>query len=243
MGDILSFLAPLLYTPRNYGQVLNKLAGFALYQVYLITLLLRNVPQIDDAFRSVETCGTLGKLLGAVPQSDVLNLFGLMIAILAALLSHASRLHDRISDLLRIRRQFDVNHILLPLAEGVKSKADKEKVSANRDKLMRAVFYRYASSRDEQPLVDKHDIEHALTAWTSLWTCVEGFVWWAMGAFVALIFGAWSLFIAFAIIAAVLLALGVARHASLKRFAAPQIDAIVRNCDAAKSIKGEFDAL
>jgi hypothetical protein len=39
----------------------------------------------------------------------------------------------------------------------------------DRHPLMRETFYKYASSRSEHPLVDKHDIESALEAWHMYW--------------------------------------------------------------------------
>jgi hypothetical protein len=46
-------------------------------------------------------------------------------------------------------------------------------IDDHRDSLMRDVFYRFASSKSDNPVVDKHDIEHALNAWAWFWAFVE----------------------------------------------------------------------
>src|SRR5690606_15472439 len=84
-------------------------------------------------------------------------------------------LHDRISDIFFIRRNFDVKHILLPTARNVGVNIDKEiinKIIKERRPLMNQVFYRYASSRNE-PVVDKHLIEKALDTWSWFWVFLE----------------------------------------------------------------------
>src|SRR5206468_2567149 len=83
-----------------------------------------------------------------------------IFCLLVAWIGYAVRFHDRMSDLFGIRKRFDRNYILLPLAILTRSQLSAfqlNRVDANRDSLMRRVFYRYASSRAEKPLVDKHD--------------------------------------------------------------------------------------
>ncbi len=130
---------------------------------------LRDIPPIGAAFRSAETYGNLGEAIAVIPHASAVNVSGLALALLVALASHIVQLHDRVSDVLGIRRRFDVNKILVPLAMlvGLKLTPDQIRiVRSKRDSLMREVFYRYASSGAENPLVDKHDIQHALAAWS-----------------------------------------------------------------------------
>jgi hypothetical protein len=56
---------------------------------------------------------------------------------------------------------------------------------SNRDILMRTVFYPYVSSRADTPLVEKHDIERALDAWSWYWLLVEAIPLSLLGALVA----------------------------------------------------------
>jgi hypothetical protein len=119
----------------------------------------------DAFFTSIESWGPIGKVVGIIPHHGVLNLSGLVIAFIVAALTHMFHFHDLISDVFGIRRRFDRKTILIPLAKRVGSAITKDKeakIAQRRDELMHSVFYKYASSRANNPLVDKHDIEHAL---------------------------------------------------------------------------------
>jgi len=237
MGDFLNLVTPFFSTPTTYAQMLKKLAGLAFYEVFLITFLLRSIPQVDGALESVESL---------IPHSTMYNLGGLAIALLVALLSHIVHLHDRISDLIGIRRRFDRNHILIPLAElvGVKiTPQRREAMAQNRDRLMREVFYKYASSRAENPLVDKHDIEHALAQWAWLWAFVEGTVFFSIGAAVALVFGGSRLGVWLLAVALAFVAIAFALSFRLPRYARAEIEAIAADNSARRHVRASFDAL
>jgi hypothetical protein len=108
---------------------------------------------------------------------------------------------------------------------------------------MHAVFYKYASSRDNHPLVDKHDIEHALNAWSWLWVFAEGVFYFGVGAIIAWWFGSRNLAATFAIVSTALLVLAVVQCARLDRYARPQIDTIAADPTASHEVKRKFDAL
>src|SRR5262249_31588283 len=124
---------------------------------------------------------------------DKLNLAGAAIALLVAGFSYALHLHDRVSDLFKVRHRFDRGSILFPLALLVGAKLSPiqlNAVDANRVTLMHQVFYKYTSSRLDKPLVDKHYIEHALDAWSWFWILLEGMVLLMASAVIALYFDA-----------------------------------------------------
>jgi hypothetical protein len=237
LGELLNFIAPFFATPTNYAEMLKKLAGFAFYQALLISLLLRQIPQVDAGLRSLEA---------SVPFASGYELGAVLIALLAALISHVLPLHDRISDLFQIRQRFDTQHIMLPLAGLVGAKLTPEgtlELTRDRHRLMREVFYKFASSRDPSPLVDRHDIEHALSQWAWFWAFIEGIIFWAIGAAVAFAFKAISLGCWFLVIALLLLLIALAFSRRLPRYARPQIEAIAADSEAAKHVKSVFDAL
>ena len=92
-GACIALIAPFFSTPKTYAQMLKKLAGFAFYEVYIITLFLRDIPQIAAAFHPVETYGSLGRSIAAVvPHTDALNVCGLVLALVIALVSHITQL-------------------------------------------------------------------------------------------------------------------------------------------------------
>jgi hypothetical protein len=202
MVNLFTFFLPMFATPTNYALVLQKLAGFAFWETYVITVFLRDIPQIGTAFRSAESYGNLGIIIGAFPHSDALNISGLAIALAVALLTRAMRLHDRISDVLGIRKRFDRTHILLPLARLVGqnlTSPQRHALVTIQEDLMRDLFYRYASSRADTPLVDKHEIENALDSWSWFWVWVEAVVYCTMAGTVAHLFHAHTLGVRFLI--------------------------------------------
>lgn len=246
MADILKLLLPVFLESANYTEMLKKLGSFLFYEIWIATFFLREIPLINSSFSSMENSQALQSVISLIPGHDKLNLAGLLIALIIAGVSYAIQLHDRISDLFGIRHRFDVKHILLPLASKVGKRVTPkltQAISDGRDPLMRSVFYRYASSRDDKPIVDKHDIERALDGWSWYWILVEampvaiataliaeslgdrGEALWFSGVFVCLLFAAWLF------------------SFRLRRLTLPQIDAIVANKRAKAAIKKQFDAL
>jgi len=246
MENLLKLILPFLSTPKNYAQVLKRLASFAFYETYFITLVLRSVPQFDAFFTGIETWGPIGKLLSVVPHYTALNISGAVIGFAVAVLTHMFQFHDRISDVFGIRRRFDRKSILVPMAQRVGAAvtpAKEIKIAQRRDKLMHAVFYKYASSRADKPLVDKHDIEHALSAWSWYWVFVEAVAYWAVGAGIAWWLGSNGLARTLAITSFVFLVIAGLQRTRLGSYARPQIDSIVANPAAAADVKQQFDAL
>jgi hypothetical protein len=246
MGDVLKSLIPFFSVPKNYDEVLRRLAFLALYEIYTITLALRANTRFDAFTKTIEAWGPIGKIVDLIPDHDVLNPAGFVVAAALAGLSYVFQFHDRISDIIGIRRRFDHDRILIPLAErvGASTTEDKKtKIANHRDDLMRAVFYRYTSSRSDKTLVDKHDIEHALGAWSWFWAFVEAVFYFAIGAVVAWWLGSGNLAWVFAGTSIVSLVLAGAQYSRLGRYARPQIDSIAGDENAAVYVKQQFDAL
>jgi hypothetical protein len=200
MNELIKLILPFFTITANYGEVLKRLAAFAFYETYVITLILRANPQVDAFFSGIESWGPIGRVFGTLPDYKAVNVSGLIIGLLVAVLTFVFQLHDKISDVLGIRRRFDCENILIPLAQRVGSnigEATKEKIVQHRDELMHAVFYKYASSRAESPLVDKHDIEHALNAWSWFWVLVEAVLYFGLGAIIASCIGSPKIGLAF----------------------------------------------
>lgn len=243
MEEVINLLFPFISTPKDYDHVLKKLASFAFYETYIITLLLRSNPSFEAFFSGIESWGPIGRLVSTIPHHEAFNLFGLAIAFAVAVLTHNFQLHDRISDILRIRRRFDRTCILIPLADrvGLLITNDLErKIGKHQDTLMRAVFYKYASSRAEHTLVDKHDIEHALNAWSWFWVWVEGVLYFGLGTIISWLVCSMELCKIFAFIVVALLSLAFLQKVRLCRYARPQIASIAANAEAAGDVKQQF---
>lgn len=246
MGDLLNLLLPFVTTPKNYADVLRKLAACVFYETYLITFFLRDIPLIGSAFRAAETYGSLGRFFEAIPFSSTLNIAGLAVAFGVAMLTFVTQLHDRVSDLLRVRTNFDRDQILVPLAHLVHVQLTPNQITEmmrNRDRIMRQVFYRYASDRAENAIVDRHDIEHALGRWAWLWVLLEAVVIFFFGALIAFAFNSTTLANALLTVSIVAALLALLQRRRLGRHARAQIEAIAADPAAADEVRSAFNAL
>jgi hypothetical protein len=59
MKEVIDLILPFLSTTKNYDEVLKKLASFAFYETYFITLLLRANPSFDAFFKDIESWARL----------------------------------------------------------------------------------------------------------------------------------------------------------------------------------------
>ncbi|MBS0233458.1 MAG: hypothetical protein JSR99_08220 [Proteobacteria bacterium] len=244
--QFLNLIVPFFSTPKTYSEMLAKLAGAAFYVTYGITFFLREIPALGALFRKIDQVTPGSAIISRVPQAQAFNRAGALIAISAALLSQVLHLHDRVSDILGIRRRFDRNRILIPLARLVGanlSPDQKAKIAIERHRLMRSVFYRYASSRIDDPVVDKHDIEHALGAWSWFWTFVEGGTLTAIGTIIALLYSSHSTAIYLASATLTFIAMAVLISQRLAHYAQNEIETIAATQGAREAVRAVFDAL
>jgi hypothetical protein len=244
--DFLKLLFPVFWSAKDYPDVLKRLASILFWETYVLTFVLRsNIPAINNVFESVEHLAPITKIL-AILHGENLNFCGFIISLLVAWIGYALRLHDRISDLFGVRKRFDRNYILLPLAilSGSQLSAFQlNRVDANRDSLMRRVFYQYASSRAEKPVVDKHDIEAALEIWSWYWVLVEGTAVLLAAGLVAAFFASYSLTNTLCWIAVAFWVAALLYSLRLPRFARPQVEQIAANAPARQAVREAFGAL
>ena len=223
----------------SYAAMLDRIAIFTLiFSLACISILRSQVTSIDQFLASWSV---------SVPVGGVSFPLGTVVpAGLLALVSRIFKLHDRISDLLRIRHRFDVNNILLPLAlgSGAAVTIDKiKKIGPNRSHLMYATFYKYASSDPDKTVIDKHKVTMALDMWGWYWVFVEGNT-------LALITGC-TLFLlgdmswAAALFAAVLLSLWILQgiKAGCSKYALAEVTEILEDSARKESIADAFNAL
>lgn len=252
MDSFLRVLTPFFGAPKNYQEMLWKIAVADFWLTLICTFLLRYDTWIDGLFIRVEQLpgvkefASLAKLpqITAVDLSTV-SVVNVVIALFVMLFSRVTRLHDLVSDVLGIRARFDRANILLPLAvmSGAKMSARQvANIKRDRSHLMRDTFYKYASSTKENGLVDKHDIEGALEAWTLYWVALEGFVILAVCALVsAIAASAWLLALFFSVSMAFLLFMQF-RYTKLERKVEPEVQQIAGNADANAANRQVFEA-
>ena len=245
MQGLFKFLTSL-FTPRNYTEMLRKLAFFLFWEIWIATFFLREIEVVDNVFRAAEQFGPLKDLMSLLPVAAKLNLLGFVIALLFAIFSYAFKLHDRISDLFGIRNNFDYNHILLPLAAlvGIRLTAKKrDALISRRDSILRIVFYTYVSSRKKKTLVDKHDIERALEGWSWYWVLIEAMPIALLGALIAAMSGSCLYASAFLAVFLIAFACSWLYYSRLPRLARPEIESIANDTKARAAVIKAFRAL
>lgn len=149
-------------TVGNYSAMLNKIAAWTFFvSLGAIWLVRSRLPCVN---------AVLGTMSFQIPVAGVdLPLGTLAPAFGIALISRVTKLHDRLSDLLGIRRRFDRQEILLPLASACGTTLSSDqllRIDEKRSDLMGRVFYAYASTDSSKSKVDSHYVTMALDQWS-----------------------------------------------------------------------------
>lgn len=154
----------------DYPAMLNKIAISTFFTTLSCIFLLRyQVPEVAQLLDCWKYTVPVEKF--EIPVGVLLP------ALVVAVLSRVTKLHDRVSDLFRIRARFDIEAILFPLALGscVSLTVDQiKKLRQQRRRLMGETFYMYASGTN--PVIDKHYVTMALDHWTWYWMLLEATV-------------------------------------------------------------------
>ncbi len=154
----------------DYPKMLNKIALATFTGAILAIWLLRyEVPALDNLLKPlsvpIKVFGDVNLPLGTI-----------LPALVVAALSRMFKLHDRISDIFRIRQRFDVGEILFPMAIASGASLSENQIRAikkNRVSMMYKVFYKYASSTPGKAVIDSHYITMALDQWCWYWIVLE----------------------------------------------------------------------
>jgi hypothetical protein len=163
-------------TVSNYPEMLRKLSTAILFvTIGCLALLRTNVVPIDQNLQLLDV------MTPAIPVFGPIKIpFGtFFIAFAFACISESVKLHDKISDVLKIRHEFDVRWILIPMAllsGAILNTAQFERLKLERRRLMGDAFYAYASSTPGRQVIDPHTITQALTSWSWYWLCAEAIV-------------------------------------------------------------------
>ena len=160
-------------TVSNYPEMLRKLSIATFFMTIGSLMLLRTyVHSIDSALMHLDVNFPNVPVFGPIKIP-----FGtFLVAFVVAAISKSMKLHDKISDALRIRSEFDIRWILAPMAllSGASlSSGQFEKMAVERRRLMGELFYTYASSTPGRQVIDGHTVTQALTTWSWYWLCVE----------------------------------------------------------------------
>lgn len=224
--------------PDSYSDMLQRIFVMSIVTGIICTFILADAsPALKGILDSVKTEADIGLMKG-------LKALYVFIPLLVAFFSRVMKLHDRISDVFRIRYVFDTKFILYPLAEGsgiTLTEALKKKIAQNRNRIMYAVFYPYASFRD--PRIDRQLVQTSADHWGWFWVFLESAFMFALTAVTLVVIGEYRHAQLCMIIIAVelvsLLFLGFACRSN----AQPQVDAILANQGRFNAIASEFQRL
>jgi hypothetical protein len=154
--------------PADYSEMLQRVFWFSVATGVISTFLLaQDSPEIRAALDSVST------QVDFAPLKSIKILY-VLIPTVIALFSRIIKLHDRISDLLRIRFIFDITFFLYPLCEGAGVPLTLEKKAAirkSRDDAMYHTVYKYAGFKN--PAIDEQLVRTAADNWGWFWVLVE----------------------------------------------------------------------
>lgn len=160
----------------SYSGMLNKIAvGHFFYVTIAIYLLNSHVAPFREFFEAVfATVLTVGKdveikgievPIGVIAVSFIWTLFSRIV-----------KLHDIISDILKIRKIFELNYIIYPILKKVGFEIDEKKTKKlieKRHNVMDEIFYEYASSDSKKSKIDRQAIDLALDQWSWSWILLE----------------------------------------------------------------------
>lgn len=224
-------------TPKDYSEMLNKIAFFAFWGFLISLIILAN--------NSVDIKNFLIKLsLGYKIDKDgfCISISYVFIALFLAIVERALKLHNIISDIFRIRAKFDYENILIPMAikSGISLNSSRRKhIKQKRYELMRNVFYLYASSTE--PKIDRHYINMALDNWCWYWILLEIRLMFIILCFVLLFLNANKSYTLGLIIIVVLMTIiSLKVSSSAKKCAKQEIDEILSDATRKSKVKGVF---
>lgn len=176
----------------NYKEMLSKLSWYTGFAALICILILQAyVPPVKQLSAYID--GVFPKDFADLVQFPISYAGVFILAIIIGLLAHAIKLHDRLSDVFCIRKEFDLKQLLYPLAiaSGASlSIAQFRSMRENREDLMSSTFYKYASSTE--PKISSHTITQALTNLSWFWVCLEAITLFTLSAVFLMAYNAWQ---------------------------------------------------
>ena len=228
----------LLGQPDSYSDILERVFATTLASGVVCTILLAHASSdFREFLNSMSTTADLGPIKG-------IKALYVGIPLAVAVASRAIRLHDRISDILRIRLVFDTRHILFPMAElaGLTvTKSLKERLVAERRPAMYAVFYPYASFANA--VIDRQLVRTAADNWGWFWVAIEAMFMGVVTLIILVMLNQWSHVAWVGLTVALLLAFIVFQWSVCRSGAAHQVEAILADPIRKQAIAASFSRI
>jgi hypothetical protein len=234
----MKFLNPFIAC-NNYPEMLNKISMFDFFIILVELFILKTkIPEV----KSLLGCYSLKIPVEGIPIS--IGYF--VIPLVITFVFRVFKLHDRISDLFKIRYNFDINHILKPMISkiGIKLSEKQEKdIKTKRREIMSKVFYEYTSSTPNKCLIDPHYVTMALDQWTWFWITIEAQVITLLMGVVFIIYKhwTWSVMIVFVVLIVLLMQKEILHQCI--RYAGDEINEILKDKGRENEIKNKFNAI
>jgi hypothetical protein len=212
----------ILGQPENYSDILQRIFWGTLSVGLACTAVLAYAsPELKTLLQGIDVESELGPVKG-------LKLLYVILPGSLALASRVIKLHDRISDVLGLRKTIDVEWILLPLARGVGIDVDEARVLAirlQRRKALYEVFYPFASLPDSK--IDRQLVRTALDNLGWLWVLVEAVFIVLVSAVVLALMGKGHLALAGAAFGAVMSFAAWGQWCACRRSSGDEVSAIL----------------
>lgn len=223
--------------PKNYSDMLERIFISSLIVGISCSVVLGIMsPTIQDFFNNFSF--TLKWKIG----ENVLPILLFLIPSIIAILARICKLHNLISTILRIRENFDVKHILLPMVKGVNIEIDSNVqniLKTNRYTLMRDVFYKYAPDVDKA-IINSQFVATALDQWSWFWSFVEPTVILLITAAIAYFIISWQSSLVFLGILLLFILIATLIYPSCIKAAQIEVDDILNNNERKATVLGVF---
>ncbi len=153
-------------TPENYTEMIEKISKSV---SFILFFMLYIFCQINANFSNLLKTFSFGAIYNFAGIE--LNLAIIYLPLAMGILEHMFKIHDVISRMLRIRKQYDRKVIVYGILSATGICYDKVISNAQVGKIMSFAFYKYASSTS--PVIDKHYITLALNEWCWFWIVLD----------------------------------------------------------------------
>ena len=214
----------LIGQPESYSDMLKRIFAATLTVSLLCTFALAAV---SPAVRTVLDSWSAEVSIGIL---DSVKALYVLIPLGVAIVSRVFLLHDKVSDVFGIRRRFDLENILKPLAAGVgfpTTQPNWKRIEESRDLTMTRTFYLYASFRN--PRIDVQMVRTAADRWAWFWCTVEPQIILVVTGFIFGVVGAWSQIAYILTSMVVLILIAFSLWPQLRRGARNQVVEILNN--------------
>jgi hypothetical protein len=224
--------------PADYSEILQRIFWFSIATgLFSTAMLAKTSPAVQTFLDSIATEADLG------PIKSIKVLY-LLIPSAIAVVSRMIKLHDRISDLFRIRLIFDLRFFLYPLCHGAGvplTAAQKATVRKTRNDSMYQTVYKYAGLKN--PDIDNQLVRTAADNWGWFWVLVESSFLLLVTVVIFACMQKWNYVTGFLLVVLVEMILLLIQWFACIRSAKPQVNAILNDPKRKSAIQQYFNSL